>query len=171
LKKAQGRGWWRNDFRPAVAPGSGRADVEVGAEVERGIVDHLTATADFGGPRVLIVDSDVERRASLSALISSWGYGVAGAYDAYAGMRQVLLQRPDLIIVDADLRGWSSSAMIDGAARLGSRAPVVMLGRGRPEGLPPQGSRRRIAGVIDGPGSGDDLRLILADAVRRTTAH
>ncbi len=135
------------------------------------MVDHLTSTADFGGPRVLIVDSDVERRAVLSALISSWGYGVADAYDGYAGMRQVLLQRPDLIIVDADLRGWSSSAVIDGAARLGSRAPVVMLGRSPAEGWPGQGSRRRIAGVIDGPNSDDDLRLILADAVRRTTTH
>lgn len=122
------------------------------------------AAAPAQRARVLIIDGNAERRRLLRDTVQSWGFEVMTAYDGYSGMRQIMNDRPDIIIVDADLKGWPSSTVIDGATRLGSRAMIVMLNESS-AGTTSRLSRRRIVGVIDDSNAAEDLRLLLTAAV------
>ncbi len=116
--------------------------------------------------KILIVDHDPSRRAAIQSQLAGWGYDTRSAYDGYSGMRQVLLERPDLIIVDDCLQGWSTSTVIEGAARLGSRAAVLVLGAREPDSSV-RALRRRIAGVVDAEGSPRELLNMVTTALAR----
>lgn len=116
--------------------------------------------------RVLIIDANNERRQLLRETVQAWGFDAVSAYDGYSGMRHIMNDRPDIIIVDADLKGWPSSTVIDGATRLGSRAMIVMLNE-QPPSATSRLSRRRIVGVVDDGNAIDDLRLLLTAAVEK----
>lgn len=123
-----------------------------------------SAVGTAPGARVLIIDGNADRRRLLRDTVQSWGFEVMTAYDGYSGMRQIMNDRPDIIIVDADLKGWPSSTVIDGATRLGSRAMIVMLNESAAHATS-RLSRRRIVGVVDDGNAVDDLRLLLTAAV------
>lgn len=117
-------------------------------------------------PRVLIVDGNTERRRFLQALLRSWQYEAITAYDGYSGLRRIMNDRPDVLLVDGDLNGWPPSTVIDGAARLGSRALVVMLSKLEPDSVS-RLSRRSIVGMVDGAAALDDLRLLITAALEK----
>ncbi|WP_147385550.1 PleD family two-component system response regulator [Oleomonas cavernae] len=113
-----------------------------------------------GSPTVLIIDADAERRRFLQGLLLSWQYQVITAYDGYSGLRRIMNDRPEILVVDADLQGWSPSTVIDGALRLGSRAMVVTLGK-KTLSKASRVSRHRLVGreVLD------HLRLVITGAL------
>lgn len=129
-----------------------------------------SAVGPAQGARVLIIDGNADRRRLLRDTVVSWGFEVFTAYDGYSGMRQIMNDRPDIIIVDADLKGWPSSTVIDGATRLGSRAMIVMLNES-PAHATSRLSRRRIVGVVDDGNAVDDLRLLLTAAVDKMSRN
>lgn len=122
----------------------------------------------YQAPQVLLVDSNLERSRFLRDHLASWGFAVTVAHDGYSGLRQILNNWPELIVVDSDLKGWSSSVVIDGAVRLGSRAPVIMLSE--QGGVAPQrSSRRRVVGVIENPSSVAELRSVMLSALSKSS--
>ncbi|RJF88749.1 response regulator [Oleomonas cavernae] len=128
----------------------------------------LTSTAHHG-PQVLLVDSNIERSRHLREHLSSWGFAVTVAHDGYSGLRQIMSTWPELIVVDSDLKGWSSSVVIDGAVRLGSRAPVVMLSEPG-QGMASRSSRRRVIGVVENPNSVSELRAVMMNALAKVSS-
>ncbi|MCF4165856.1 hypothetical protein L2U69_09400 [Zavarzinia compransoris] len=117
-------------------------------------------------PKVLVIDGDADRRSVLLHYISSWGFEVEGAYDGYSGMRCVLHGRPDVIVVDGGLRGWAPARVIDGVARLGSRAKVIMLNEPALSTVERKGPRR-VFGVVGDDMPFSSMRQLIAAALDR----
>lgn len=122
------------------------------------------------GPQVLLVDSDLERSKQLREQLASWGFAVTVAHDGYSGLRHIMSLWPELIVVDAELKGWSSSVVIDGAVRLGSRAPVIML-NDHGQNFASRASRRRVIGVIENPHSISELRAVMMNALAKVSTE
>lgn len=75
------------------------------------------------GDRVLVAEADPAARAFLSALLETEGYQVFAAVDGQDALRQVLLHRPSLVILDLDL------PLMDGRGFLKVRSEYASLSR------------------------------------------
>ena len=73
-------------------------------------------------------------------------------------------------MVDSELKGWSSSVVIDGAVRLGSRAPVIMLTE-QGQNSASRSSRRRVIGIIENPNSVSELRAVMMNALTKVSTE
>lgn len=51
-------------------------------------------------PKVLVIDDDQDFRASVRALLETHGYAVYEADSGRAGLRQMMAQKPDVILLD-----------------------------------------------------------------------
>ncbi|PWR17758.1 response regulator [Zavarzinia compransoris] len=122
------------------------------------------------GPQVLLVDSNIERSRHLREHLASWGFAVTVAHDGYSGLRHIMSIWPELIVVDSELKGWSSSVVIDGAVRLGSRAPVIMLTE-QGQSSASRSSRRRVIGIIENPNSVSELRAVMMNALTKVSSE
>ncbi|MDD3446337.1 MAG: hypothetical protein PHS60_13055 [Zavarzinia sp.] len=116
------------------------------------------------------MDSNIERSRHLREHLASWGFAVNVAHDGYSGLRQIMSTWPELIVVDAELKGWSSSVVIDGAVRLGSRAPVIMLTE-QGQSTASRSSRRRVVGIIENPNSISELRAVMMNALSKVSTE
>ncbi len=132
------------------------------------MMGHSVAGSGHQGPQVLLVDSNIERSRHLREHLTSWGFNVTVAHDGYSGLRHIMGIWPELIVVDSDLKGWSSSVVIDGAVRLGSRAPVIMLNE-QGQGVASRSSRRRVVGIIENPNSVSELRAVMMNAMSKVS--
>ena len=139
-----------------------------GGDGKRGDMAHALTGSSHQGPQVLLVDSDIDRSKQLREHLSSWGFAVTVAHDGYSGLRHIMSTWPELIVVDAELKGWSSSVVIDGAVRLGSRAPVIML-TDQGQNMASRASRRRVIGIIENPNSISELRAVMMNALAKVS--
>ena len=57
--------------------------------------------------KIVIVDDDQDIRDSVQVILESRGYTVVGAPDKTAGMAAVKAEKPDLIILDVMMEGYS----------------------------------------------------------------
>ncbi|TDP49278.1 response regulator receiver domain-containing protein [Zavarzinia compransoris] len=117
-------------------------------------------------PKILIVYDDAANLPALKDYITSWGFETDSAPNGYSAMRRILEGRPDVIIIDGDLRGWESLRVVEAAARLGSRAPVVMLSEPEPVDIPPV-VRRRVVGIVDRSDPVSSLKQLIVTALER----
>jgi DNA-binding NarL/FixJ family response regulator len=77
--------------------------------------------------RVLIADSDQDSRAALRAALEAGGFVVAAeAHDAVSAIGAAVREKPDLCLVDLDLRGDGLNAVAAITRRLRA-APIVAL--------------------------------------------
>ena len=86
--------------------------------------------------KILIVDDDRDLVESLSQVLRARGYAVAAAYSGAEGLRALLAERPDLVILDVmmetDTAGFEAADQIR-SARPTSRyrelrtVPIIML--------------------------------------------
>lgn len=132
------------------------------------MMGHALTSSPQTGPQVLLVDSNIERSRHLREHLASWGFAVTVAHDGYSGLRHIMSTWPELIVVDAELKGWSSSVVIDGAVRLGSRAPVIMLTE-QGHNTASRSSRRRVIGIIENPNSVSELRAVMMNALSKVS--
>ena len=51
-------------------------------------------------PKILVIDDDEDFRASLRSLLETHGYGVVEAASGKDGLRKVVEQKPDIIVLD-----------------------------------------------------------------------
>jgi two-component system chemotaxis sensor kinase CheA len=72
---------------------------------------------------VLVAEADPTARAFLSTLLEAAGYRVFAAVDGQDALRQVLLHRPSLVLLDLDL------PLMDGRAFLKVRSEYASLSR------------------------------------------
>ena len=90
-----------------------------------------------GGPRrLLLVVSDAARMARLNLLIRSAHYEVRAAFDGQQALSLLRIERPDLVLVDQDLRDMEGVEMLRRLRRQqGGRfcAPALLLLEGRRE--------------------------------------
>lgn len=79
-------------------------------------------------PRVLIVDDHAAFRESASALLEAEGFEVVGeAGDGEEAMTAVERLRPDVVLLDIQLRGADGFAVADRLASAGCVAAVVLI--------------------------------------------
>ena len=79
-------------------------------------------------PRVLIVDDHAAFRASARALLEAEGFDVVGeAADGEQAVREVERLRPDVVLLDIQLRGADGFAVADRLASAGCVAAVVLI--------------------------------------------
>lgn len=86
-------------------------------------------------PRVLVVDDDPNIREVLDIHLRNAGYDVRLAEDGVVARRQVLSERPDVIITDTNMRRISGYDFIAALRvhRLLARIPVIFLSADEPD--------------------------------------
>jgi len=72
--------------------------------------------------KILIVDDDRDLVASLSQVLRSQGYAVAAAHSGADGLRALLAERPDLVILDVMME--TDTAGFEAADRIRSPRPT-----------------------------------------------
>jgi DNA-binding response OmpR family regulator len=83
-------------------------------------------TTSGRGIPVLLIDDDVELCASLARLLNMDGFSVKAVHDGESGVRQVLAEKYQLIILDVMLPGGDGRKVLR-RIRLTSQIPVIML--------------------------------------------
>src|SRR5579871_5457867 len=101
-----------------------------------------TETTSDIAPLILLIEDDVQIRRFLRAALTTHGYKVAEVNTANDGLRQIAVQKPDLVILDLglpdldglevtrQLREWSSTPIVVVSAREGERDKVAALDAG-----------------------------------------
>ncbi len=85
------------------------------------------------GKRVLVVDDDLDFRASVTAVLEAQGYEVAGAASAKEGLSKIAAEHPDLIILDVIMEHDSSGYEVNQAVKfrdefaLSQDIPILMV--------------------------------------------
>ncbi len=77
--------------------------------------------------RILLVEDDRALRDGVAMNLRAQGYEVVTAADGDAGMEQAFGCRPDLMILDIMLPGWSGLDILAEVRRRGVDVPVLML--------------------------------------------
>ena len=80
------------------------------------------------GGSVLVVDDDPDARTLLSAILESGGYEVACAQSGQAGLDQLAVQWPDLVVLDLAMPGMDGRAFLEALRDMprGRELPVVI---------------------------------------------
>lgn len=104
-------------------------------DVER--VSHQAPPHRQRALRLMLAISDAERMAQVNLLMRSAGYEVRAAFDAQHALNLLRIDRPDLLLVDYDLRGMDGVEMLKRLKRESGerRTPstVLLLPGGREE--------------------------------------
>jgi len=79
------------------------------------------------GERILVVEDDRAVREGLRLNLELAGYRVSGAADGVDGMRMAFDERPDLIVLDVMLPGWSGLDILAELRARGVEVPVLIL--------------------------------------------
>lgn len=72
--------------------------------------------------KILIVDDDRDLVESLSQVLRAKGYETAGAFSAAEGLRSLLAEKPDLIVLDVMME--TDTAGFEAAGQIRSRRPT-----------------------------------------------
>jgi PAS domain S-box-containing protein len=76
---------------------------------------------------VLVVDDDTDVRAFLADSLQSLGYSVIEAEDGEAGLKQLDLHRPDLMLLDYAMPGMNGADVARAARKLRPGLPIVFV--------------------------------------------
>jgi len=79
--------------------------------------------------KILIIEDEHDAFTSLSMVLKSVGYSVAGAPDGEEGLKKFKSEKPDLVILDVGMPGidgWQVLAKIKAGLR-SRKVPVIML--------------------------------------------
>lgn len=83
-------------------------------------------------PRILVVEDDRALREGLAINLRMQGYEVLPAADGREGMQLAFDARPDLIVLDIMLPGWTGLDILEELRKRGQTVPVLILSaRGR----------------------------------------
>ena len=77
--------------------------------------------------RLLIIEDETPMRTALVDLLSSEGYRAISASDGESGLKRVLAEKPDLILLDVMMPKLDGFAVCAELRRLAIDAPVLML--------------------------------------------
>lgn len=80
-----------------------------------------------GKASILVVEDDRSLREGLAMSLRLNGYKVTTAADGEAGMQLAFDSRPDLIILDIMMPGWTGLEILDELRKRGQKVPVLML--------------------------------------------
>ncbi len=80
-----------------------------------------------GRDRILLVEDDRALREGVAMNLRAQGYDMVTAPDGDAGMELAFSSRPDLIILDIMLPGWSGLDILAELRKRGSAIPVLIL--------------------------------------------
>lgn len=81
---------------------------------------------DDKAPRVLVVDDEAEIRRLLKVALTAHGFEVSEAINGQEGLNAVIMQRPDLIILDLGLPDRDGLELIN-EVREWSTVPIIIL--------------------------------------------
>lgn len=88
--------------------------------------------ADRRAPTILVVEDDRSLREGLKMNLRLQGYEVVTAADGDEGMRLAFDARPDLVVLDIMMPGWSGLDILEELRKRGEEVPVLILSaRGR----------------------------------------
>ena len=83
--------------------------------------------ADMDAPTILIVEDDRSLREGLAMNLRMEGYEVLTASNGEAGMKMVFDTRPDLVVLDIMLPGWSGLDILEELRKRRENVPVLIL--------------------------------------------
>ena len=78
-------------------------------------------------PTIMVIDDSPEILVDVAEVLESEGYRVVTAGDGQAGLRKVLDQRPDLVLVDMMMPRLSGFGVIERIREQGISVPIVMM--------------------------------------------
>jgi len=76
---------------------------------------------------ILVVEDDRSLREGLALNLRLQGYGVLTAANGEQGMQMAFDRRPDLIVLDIMMPGWSGLDILDELRKRGENVPVLIL--------------------------------------------
>lgn len=79
------------------------------------------------GEKVLVVEDDRSLRRGLMMNLTMRGYDAVCASDGEEGMRMAFDEKPDLIVMDITMPGWSGLEIVEELRKRGERVPVLIL--------------------------------------------
>jgi two-component system phosphate regulon response regulator PhoB len=121
------------------------------------------------GPRILVVDDDVDVRKLLRRMLSIEGYAVAEAPDGLSALAEVEAFTPDLILLDIMMPGQDGLDVLEGLRRT-SLVPVILLTAKNEEADRVLGFRFGADDYVTKPFSTAELTARIAAVLRRTGA-
>src|ERR1700744_543267 len=77
--------------------------------------------------RILIIEDEAPMRTALADLLAAEGYRTLAAVDGVDGLERVLVEQPDLILLDVMLPKLDGFALCAELRRLANAVPVLML--------------------------------------------
>ena len=77
--------------------------------------------------RILIIEDEAPMRTALADLLAAEGYRTLAAVDGVDGLERVLVEQPDLILLDVMLPKLDGFALCTELRRLANAVPVLML--------------------------------------------
>lgn len=83
--------------------------------------------ADDGRETILIVEDDKSLREGLAMNLRMAGYEVVTASDGESGMKMAFDVRPDLVVLDVMLPGWSGLDILEELRKRRENVPVLIL--------------------------------------------
>lgn len=83
---------------------------------------------------ILVIEDDRSLREGLAMNLGLQGYKILTASDGDEGMRMAFDARPDLIVLDITLPGWSGLDILEELRKRGENVPVLILSARRTTG-------------------------------------
>lgn len=77
--------------------------------------------------RILIVEDELGMRTALQDVLASEGYRVLTAVEGESGLRRVIEEKPDLVLLDIMMPRLDGYAVCSELRRLGNAVPILML--------------------------------------------
>ncbi|OGH56670.1 MAG: hypothetical protein A3G34_05145 [Candidatus Lindowbacteria bacterium RIFCSPLOWO2_12_FULL_62_27] len=117
--------------------------------------------------RILIIDDEEDLIDVLTARLAHLGYQAEGRTDPVEGRRAAIQTRPDLIILDVSIPGWSGLELIQSLVHLPhiQNVPVFIYTNLRDPELEPQAVKLGAAGffikAVDDPRMFQKIRELL----------
>jgi len=123
----------------------------------------MSGTSQRSKETILIVEDDRSLRDGLAMNFRIRGYGVLLAADGELGMKLAFEARPDLIVLDINLPGFSGLEILEELRERGQKVPVLILS-----------ARGKVSQKVEGLGLGADDYLAkpfeLAELLARVEA-
>lgn len=96
----------------------------------------MVSVRQEGGPEetILVVEDDKSLRDGLAMNFQLQGYRVITAEDGDEGMKKAFDAKPDLIVLDVMLPGWSGFEILSELREKHEDVPVLILGAGSDPG-------------------------------------
>ena len=107
--------------------------------------------------KLLLVDDDPKITSALAIRLKHAGYAVHSAANGFSGLREAVLQRPDLILMDIMMPMGMGFSVAERLKSMGVEAPVIFLTASKRTGLRKTAEQLGAAGFIEKPYNADEL--------------